>query len=135
MIRTLLNLTFATTLATTLVISGCGRKTETHDPDVVPDTSVPKDAAQPTPPDTEEITSSEGQLICTPEWFKWVNEQVMNDQGEAIAEQFPNGLPQIGSDEWYNAMDRLTGGDGAHGPDGGSDEWCFMLQQRLSKTD
>jgi len=84
---------------------------------------------------TEDSPNSEGQLICTPEWFAWVNTQIMATNSEAIAEQYPTGLPDVGSDEWFLAIDKLTGGDGAHGPDGGSDEWCFMMQQRLQKTD
>lgn len=171
MIRTLLYIAVATILTTSLAMSGCSRKTDTHDPDHVPksetevmeeviitkpENSGSSDAAMPVPsvPDnpaadpsaqetspppattgSAESPNGEGELICTPEWFNWVNEQVMNDQGDAIAEQFPNGLPEVGSADWYNAVDRLTGGDGAHGPDGGSDEWCFMLQQRLSKRD
>lgn len=169
MIRKLLYIAVATTLATSVTIYGCGRKTETHDPDnapktetevmeeviinkpegggdaampdqsapdsSAPDSSTTEDAAPPSTADTGENPNGEGELICTPEWFNWVNEQVMNDQGEAIAERFPNGLPEVGTDEWYNAMDMLTGGDGAHGPDGGSDEWCFMMQQRLGKND
>lgn len=79
--------------------------------------------------------NSEGQLICTPEWFKWVNEKVSSIHSEDITEQYPTGLPEIGSDAWFTAVDMLTGGDGAHGPDGGSDEWCFMMQQRLNKKD
>lgn len=167
MINKLLYVTLATTLATTIAMSGCSRKSDTHDPDAAPktetevveemtitepedgtdaDTATPDSTAPgsttpdttTTPPSTggtAESPNSEGQLICTPEWFKWVNEQVMSQQSEAIAEQFPSGLPDVGSDEWFTAIDKLTGGDGAHGPDGGSDEWCFMIQQRLSKND
>ncbi|TLM73950.1 hypothetical protein ACONUD_02680 [Microbulbifer harenosus] len=157
MIHKLLYVTLATTLATAIAMSGCSRKSETHDPDTAPgtetevveemtvtepeqgtdaDTATPDTTtAPPATGDTAESPNSEGQLICTPEWFKWVNEQVMSQQSEAIAEQFPSGLPDVGSDEWFLAIDKLTGGDGAHGPDGGSDEWCFMIQQRLSTTD
>ena len=79
--------------------------------------------------------SPEDELICTETWFKWVNDQVLSMHSEVIAEQYPSGLPDVGSDEWFVAVDKLTGGDGAHGPDGGSDEWCTMVQQRLGTTD
>ncbi|WP_428818582.1 hypothetical protein [Microbulbifer sp. MCCC 1A16149] len=82
-----------------------------------------------------ESPNSEGQLICNAEWFEWVNGQLVEKYGEAIAEQYPDGMPSVGSQEWFMAADKLTGGDGAHGPDGGSDEWCFMMQQRLGTGD
>ena len=78
---------------------------------------------------------SDGQMTCNAEWFEWVNTEVMKTQSEAITENYPTGLPEVGSDEWFTAVDKLTGGDGAHGPDGGSDEWCSMIQQRLSSND
>ena len=80
-------------------------------------------------------TSPEEQLVCTETWFKWVNDQVVSMHSDMIAEQYPSGLPDVGSDEWFIAVDKLTGGDGAHGPDGGSEEWCTMVQQRLEKSD
>lgn len=85
--------------------------------------------------DGAESPNSEGQLICNAEWFEWVNGKVTEEYSEAVSEQYPTGLPSVGSDEWFMAVDKLTGGDGAHGPDGGSDEWCFMIQQRLGTTD
>ncbi|MFV8782149.1 hypothetical protein ACNKU7_06975 [Microbulbifer sp. SA54] len=141
-------------LLSTLALAGCGRQTETHDPDVAP-------AAQPTSPGQEDNDAasqsdssagtessaddssvdsqnsgpnSMGQLICTDPWFEWVNQQVLSIHSQDVANQYPSGLPAVGSDEWFAAVDKLTGGDGAHGPDGGSDEWCFMMQQRLSPT-
>ena len=84
---------------------------------------------------TGDSSGSESVTVCTPEWFEWVNTQVMSTQSEAIAEQYPTGLPDVGSTEWFMAVDKLTGGDGAHGPDGGSDEWCAMMQQRLGNND
>lgn len=72
--------------------------------------------------------------VCSDTWFKWVNDQVVAMHSEVITQQYPSGLPEVGSDEWFVAVDKLTGGDGAHGPDGGSDEWCAMVQQRLSKA-
>ncbi|WP_105103739.1 hypothetical protein [Microbulbifer pacificus] len=169
--RTLLFAALATMLASSIALTGCSRKTETHEPgntetetevveeitvdetdDSSPSTPAPKDSTAPgdasssttdnadaasseSSEQNPESPNSEGQLICNAEWFEWVNQQVMSDQAAAIAEQYPTGLPDVGSDEWFIAMDRLTGGDGAHGPDGGSDEWCFMMQQRLSKND
>ncbi|WGL17666.1 hypothetical protein PVT68_05065 [Microbulbifer bruguierae] len=151
MIRPLLFTTLLTGLVTAIAINGCGRKSDTHDPDHTPDaaTLAMEDIAtteaetkrevraqeNSSPSSTGDNPNSEGQLICTPEWFQWVNEQVMSTQSEAIALQYPTGLPDVGSDEWFTAVDKLTGGDGAHGPDGGSDEWCFMMQQRLGNTD
>ena len=152
MIRPIL---FASLMAT-IAITGCSRKSDTHDPDTAPKTEtevveettvVEQDSPASAPADkttadkttadstSAESPNSEGQLICNPEWFEWVNKQVMSLQSEAIAENYPTGLPSVGSKEWFTAMDKLTGGDGAHGPDGGSDEWCFMMQQRLSNND
>ncbi|WP_043317117.1 hypothetical protein [Microbulbifer sp. HZ11] len=161
-------------LMTTIAITGCSRKSDTHDPDttqkpeaevveettvVEEDTSAPDYSAPSSTGDTgsandntsdsgdasgtagdtdsssAESPNSEGQLICNATWFEWVNSEVMKTQSEAITEHYPSGLPLVGSDDWFIAMDKLTGGDGAHGPDGGSDEWCFMMQQRLNKTD
>ncbi|MBN8432083.1 hypothetical protein JF535_14615 [Microbulbifer salipaludis] len=146
-------------LMTALALYGCSRKSETHDPDqaaepaektevieeskdtgtgAADDTSVPGDSASSSADETDtrsDNPNSEGQLICNAEWFAWVNGEVMRTQSEAITEQYPSGLPEVGSAEWFTAMDKLTGGDGAHGPDGGSDEWCFMMQQRLGNQD
>nr|WP_010131525.1 hypothetical protein [Microbulbifer agarilyticus] len=158
MTRKLLLTALATTLAASVALHGCSRKSDTNDPDTAPKTeaevveevTVTEPDATTTPPtadgtgdtstgnastDSPESPNSEGQLICNAKWFEWVNTEVMNTQGLAIAEHYPSGLPEVGSKEWFTAMDKLTGGDGAHGPDGGSDEWCFMMQQRLSNND
>ena len=147
------------TLLATIALTGCSRKSETNDPDkaveptqqteteVVEETTITETDSTDTSSDenntgaasatgdSAESPNSEGQLICTTEWFEWVNQQVMSTQSEAIAEQYPTGLPDVGSAEWFTAVDKLTGGDGAHGPDGGSDEWCSMIQQRLGNND
>ncbi|MBB5210864.1 hypothetical protein [Microbulbifer hydrolyticus] len=150
-------------LLASIAITGCSRKSETHDPDqptdqtpqtetevieevivTEPDSSDPNsddaggsgsDDSAATGNDSAESPNSEGQLICNAKWFEWVNEQLMSKYSEAIAEQYPDGMPSVGSPEWFMAADKLTGGDGAHGPDGGSDEWCFMMQQRLGNND
>lgn len=122
-------------LMSALVLGGCGRKSETHDPDSAAPLDSPAGEPAADERNTAESPNSEGQLICTGTWFQWVNEQVQSIHSEVIAEQYPSGLPDVGTDEWFMAVDKLTGGDGAHGPDPGSDEWCFMMQQRLSKTD
>lgn len=140
------------TLFTTIAVTGCSRKSETNDPELPADstqqteTEVIEESTttemDSTTPDTsttgDESTGSpgsEGQMACNDELFEWVNVQVMSTQSEAIAEQYPDGLPEVGSAEWFTAVDKLTGGDGAHGPDGGSDEWCSMMKQRLSNND
>lgn len=142
-------------LLTSFAITGCSRQSDTNDPDKAPQTETETEVVEeitvdepadssPTPPDSStgdastdssESPNSEGQLICNAEWFEWVNGQLMEKYSEAIAEQYPEGLPSVGSADWFMAADKLTGGDGAHGPDGGSDEWCFMMQQRLGSTD
>ncbi|WP_299599409.1 hypothetical protein [uncultured Microbulbifer sp.] len=156
-------------LLTSIVLTGCSRKSETHDPDhtadpaqqteteVIEETTItetdrPDDTSAPdyadksstgetgsdsaaADSDNAESPNSEGQLICNATWFEWVNGKVTEEYSEAITEQYPTGLPSVGSDDWFIAMDKLTGGDGAHGPDGGSDEWCFMIQQRLGNSD
>ncbi|GAA5525701.1 hypothetical protein Maes01_02273 [Microbulbifer aestuariivivens] len=136
-----------------LALFGCGQKTDTNDPanaEVVEEDIEVTEPSQDggTPGDTtdsatgddttgdsasaEDSQSSEGQT-CTPEWFEWVQAQVVAIPGAdaMIAEWYGDGMPEVGSDDWYVAMDRLTGGDGAHGPDGGSAEWCSMMEQRL----
>jgi len=147
-----------------IAVTGCSRKSETHDPDLPadsnqqmetevieesittePDSDSSDDGATPdegatgadstTGDDSAGSPDSEGQMACDDDWFQWVNAQVMSTQSEAIAEQYPNGLPDVGSSEWFMAVDKLTGGDGAHGPDGGSEEWCSMMQQRLGNND
>lgn len=119
-------------LLSALVLGGCGKKTETHDPDTAPSPVEP--ASPATKPSPGDNPNSEGQLICNVAWFRWVNEQMLSIHSEYVTNLYPNGLPAVGSDEWFTAVDKLTGGDGAHGPDGGSDEWCFMIQQRLSSS-
>ncbi|MFC6635066.1 hypothetical protein [Microbulbifer taiwanensis] len=144
------------TLSLLLAIGGCGRQSDTHDP---PDAQSPQsegvDSTQPDetatevmeepvtpPPDdsgtavpessaTPPQTDTGEAPICTPEWFVWVHEQVLARHDGDMAELYPAGLPEVGSAEWFLAVDKLTGGDGAHGPDGGSAEWCSMVQQRL----
>ena len=140
---------FLPLLALALVLNGCGRQSDTHDPTDVERTppgetateameepiTPPSDDADTTMP--EESTAapqddrSETIEICTPEWFAWVHEQIQARPDGDLAELYPSGLPEVGSDEWFLAVDKLTGGDGAHGPDGGSAEWCSMMQQRL----
>ncbi|WP_226667515.1 hypothetical protein [Microbulbifer aggregans] len=119
-------------LLSAFALGACGKKTETHDPDIAPT------AVEPASPVTEhspgDSPNSEGQLICNATWFEWVNKQILSIHSEDVTNQYPSGLPAVGSDEWFTAVDKLTGGDGAHGPDGGSDEWCFMIQQRLSSA-
>lgn len=70
--------------------------------------------------------------VCTPQWFAWVHQQVLSKQDGKLTELYPSGLPEVGSDDWFVAIDKLTGGDGTQGPEGGSDEWCRMIQQRLA---
>lgn len=113
-----------------LGITGCGRKTETNAPTDVERTAPGEvtDEAMPAP-ETGDTAEAE---ICTDAWFTWVNQKVMAMPDSQMSEMYPNGLPEVASDEWFLAIDRLTGGDGAHGPDGGSDEWCRMVQQRLT---
>ncbi|MCK7597686.1 hypothetical protein M0G74_10440 [Microbulbifer sp. CAU 1566] len=151
MVRPLLIAAVLSTFMSSLLSTGCSRQSDTHDPDhstdKAPQTEVREEvivdettAPPATSPETSENLSgespnSEGQLICNAEWFEWVNGQLMTRYSEAIAEQYPDGMPSVGSQEWFIAADKLTGGDGAHGPDGGSDEWCFMMQQRLGSSD
>ncbi|GAB2505712.1 hypothetical protein [Microbulbifer agarilyticus] len=165
MTRKLLLTALATTLAASVALHGCSRKSDTNDPDTTPTTeaevveevtvtepdpstqtapatgdsaSSAASTSNPSSTDSAENPNSEGQLICNAKWFEWVNGEVMKTQGLAIAEHYPSGLPEVGSKEWFTAMEKLTGGDkldDAHGPDGGSDEWCFMMQQRLSNSD
>lgn len=151
-------------LLSALALGGCGKKTETHDPDLPPATSeLPADDSSATSDSTDDMSTTdmdssstgddsssstdtdtsaadesigrEDVVVCTDTWFEQVNQQVMVLHSEAIAEQFPEGFPEVGSDEWFMAVDKLTGGDGAHGPDGGSDEWCAMIQKRLPPED
>ncbi|WP_323847177.1 hypothetical protein [Microbulbifer magnicolonia] len=139
---------FLPLLALLLVLNGCGRQSDTHDPAEVertpPGEMATEAMEEPVTPPTDdngtaapETTAPRPQTdiseapICTPEWFAWVHEQVTARHDGDLAELYPAGLPEVGSVEWFLAVDKLTGGDGAHGPDGGSVEWCDMIQQRL----
>jgi len=133
-------------LALIFVLSGCGRQSDTHDPADAERTPPGETATEAmeepiTPPEDSTATAEEQAAappteapVCTPEWFTWVHEQVIAMHDGEIAELYPAGLPEVGSEEWFLAVDKLTGGDGAHGPDGGSIEWCNMVQQRLSNS-
>jgi hypothetical protein len=144
-----------------LWLIGCGQKTDTVEPtetetmeedvevtEPAEERTAPGEATDEAMPDSgygqdsssgqEQATDSDmgsGTEVetCSPQWFQWVHEKVVAMPGvdAKIAEMYSDGLPEIGSDEWFRAMDRLTGGDGAHGPDGGSAEWCSMMEQRL----
>lgn len=124
-----------------LSITGCGRKTETDAPADLERTAPGEttDEAMPTTePDSGDSDADGAAMggtseveVCTDAWFTWVNQKVMAMPNSQLSEMYPNGLPEVGSDEWFLAIDKLTGGDGAHGPDGGSDEWCRMVEQRL----
>ncbi|WP_193166042.1 hypothetical protein [Microbulbifer hainanensis] len=161
-----------TAIVLALTLGGCGRHSDTNEPDAAKpaagDTAT-ESMREPVPAPTEENGTgkeSESQMdsgmgsemesgsgmesdemgshmggdtgtdttICTPEWFAWVHQQVIGQQDGKMTELYPNGLPEVGTDEWFIAVDKLTGGDGAHGPDGGSEEWCNMIQQRLGKS-
>lgn len=134
-------------LVLALGITGCGRKTETNAPSDMERTPPGEttDEAMPSPESESKSESEPGDNyaggaamgetseieVCTDGWFTWVNQKVMAMPGSQLSEMYPNGLPEVASDEWFLAIDKLTGGDGAHGPDGGSDEWCSMIEQRL----
>ncbi|MCX2794707.1 hypothetical protein OQJ62_07225 [Microbulbifer thermotolerans] len=131
-------------LVLTIGLAGCGRNSDTHDPGDHQTTPPDEGATEmmeepvtpPAPPESAEPPSddSAAATICTPEWFVWVHEQVITMQNGDMAELYPAGLPEVGTDEWFLAIDKLTGGDGTHGPDGGSEEWCRMIQQRLEQS-
>lgn len=120
-------------LVLALALNGCGRQSDTSDQseaDLSTDEeTVTETMEEPVAPSTGSETDA---LICTSDWFVWVNGQVLAIHGSEVAELYPTGLPEVGSDEWFMAVDKITGGDGAHGPDGGSAEWCTMVEQRLS---
>ena len=132
-------------LTALLALAGCGRNSDTHDP-----TNIEREApgetatrameepiAPPEPteaPPTPGTQSSTDAPVCTDAWFAWVHEQVLAHHDGKLAELYPHDLPEVGSDEWFLFIDKMTGGDGAHGPDGGSAEWCSMIQHRLEQT-
>lgn len=105
-----------------LTLAGCDRRDQGSDTDSAP--TVPQ-AADGSP------------SICTPEWFNWVNRQLSAQTDGRLNELYPQGLPEVGSGEWFEATDVLTAGSGDHGisPRPGSDEWCFMIQQRLNNPE
>lgn len=121
-----------------LILAGCGRQSDTHDPsDAEPppagETATEAMEEPVTPPPAATETEAPA---CTPEWFVWVNEQVLAMHNGDLVELYPDGLPEVGTDEWFLAVDNITGGNdgnGADGPEGGSAEWCNMVQQRLSQ--
>ncbi|WP_237059990.1 hypothetical protein [Microbulbifer sediminum] len=139
-----------------LALVGCGREEEsetidleqevpaesTSDMDSMPESDQSQDMPQDESPSTGDQDATGPQMgdtseveVCTEEWFAWLNQKVITNpdlQAELDA-AYPDGPPEVGSDEWFLAMDKLTGGDGAHGPDGGSDEWCNMMQSRVDK--
>lgn len=92
---------------------------------------------EPTPMgDTEgppEMGDTSEVETCSEQWFVWLHEKVLAMPGkrDQLNEAYPDGIPEPGSDEWFVAMDKATGGDGAHGPDGGSEEWCSMMEKRF----
>lgn len=129
-------------LLAALGLNGCGRQSDTHDPANVereaPGETATEAMEEPIapPPDSGTVAGNEHATdaqICTPEWFAWVNEQIVTLQDGNLAELYPHDLPEVGSEEWFLAVDKLTGGDGAHGPDGGSAEWCSMIELRLNQ--
>lgn len=135
-----------------LILGGCGRQSDTHDPAEergAPGETATEAMEEPLTPSDEPDATMDGQddqtattpegdesevIVCSEEWFTWVNEQVQTMHDGDIADLYPGGLPEVGTDEWFLAVDKLTGGDGAHGPDGGSAEWCAMIQQRLQQS-
>lgn len=150
-----------TALLMPLWLVGCGERTETVEPTEVEtmeedievsepaeERTAPGEATDDAMPDNgygQDQSGSQDQSsasdmgsgteveTCSPQWFQWVHEKVVAMPGvdAKVAEMYSDGLPEVGTDEWFRAMDRLTGGDGAHGPDGGSAEWCSMMEQRL----
>lgn len=124
----------ASLLVLALALSGCDRQGDTSNQ---PEADLPSAGETATESMEEPVAPPEENdtdvVICTPEWFVWVDEQIVALPDGKMAELYPTGLPEVGSDEWFVAVDKITGGDGAHGPDGGSDEWCSMVEQRLSQ--
>lgn len=126
-------------LLLSLGLSGCGRQSDTHDPAETERTPPGETATEAmdtpvAPPDENESDTETEAPICTEEWFQWVNDQVIAMHDGDMAQLYPSGLPDVGTAEWFLAVDKLTGGDGAHGPDGGSAEWCSMMQHRLKQS-
>ncbi|MFS1523907.1 hypothetical protein ACL7TT_07310 [Microbulbifer sp. 2304DJ12-6] len=128
-------------IAVMLALCGCGRQSDTR--------SSPEPVAAPAASETAtdemkhpiapmaEIDRSNGSTsgngsasICTPEWFAWVQAQLVTRQNGDLAKLYPSGLPPVGSSEWFDAVTRLTGGN-LNGTISGSTAWCEAIQKRL----
>ncbi|GAB2895283.1 hypothetical protein ACCI51_04050 [Microbulbifer echini] len=136
-------------LTLALALSGCGRQ---GDPSKTPGAEtapaagqVASDAMkQPTepgpdnptanPPDQTQAPSAGSATLCTPEWFAWVQQQVITQQDGDLKKMYPSGLPPVGSEEWFAAVTKLTGGN-LNDVKPGSPEWCQAIQKRLSQPD
>ncbi|MCH9692733.1 MAG: hypothetical protein K0U59_11850 [Gammaproteobacteria bacterium] len=105
-----------------ITLPGCDRQSQTKGVDTT---------------ETVSQTDSDIPSICTPEWFNWVNQQLPIQSDDTLNTLYPNGLPEVGSGEWFEATDVLTAGNGERGvgPRPGSDAWCFMIQQRLNNPE
>ncbi|MFA0811082.1 hypothetical protein [Microbulbifer epialgicus] len=100
------------------------------EPIAPPAESPPQDSA--TQPPTPPTSDNDGAAICTPQWFAWLQQQIIAKQNGEMAKLYPSGLPPVGSTEWFSAVEILTGGS-LNGLVAGSTEWCDAIQKRLSE--
>ncbi|BBM00101.1 hypothetical protein [Microbulbifer sp. GL-2] len=136
---------FIPLFAIVLILNGCGpqadkRNASEQEASPAADQSASEAMKQPIAPPTEppppEGSTPPGASasVCTPEWFAWVQQQIIGKQNGDMAKLYPSGLPAVGSDEWFAAVTMLTGGN-LSGVIPGSTEWCDAIQKRLTQTE
>ncbi|MCO1334204.1 hypothetical protein MO867_07585 [Microbulbifer sp. OS29] len=85
------------------------------------------------PPANSQDTREKTMPICTPEWFAWVQKQVLTQQNGDLAKLYPSGMPTIASEEWFTAITQLSGAN-TNGLQPGGMEWCDAIQKHLAQA-
>ncbi|WP_444935218.1 hypothetical protein ACJJIW_11535 [Microbulbifer sp. JMSA004] len=125
---------FGPLIALIFVLCSCGGPKDSKSP-ATPPADEPATSAMKepiAPPGNGAEAEKKAAAICTPEWFAWVQQQVLAQQNGDMAKLYPSGMPTTGSEEWFTAITRLSGAN-TNGLKPGGMEWCEAIQKHLTE--
>ncbi|AWF80333.1 hypothetical protein BTJ40_05655 [Microbulbifer sp. A4B17] len=124
---------FGLVIALILTVYGCEGPKDSKPPVAPADEAATDAMKEPiAPPGDMGKADKKATAICTPEWFEWVQQQVIAQQNGDMANLYPSGMPTTGSEEWFTAISQLSGVD-TSGLQPGGMEWCEAIQKHLTE--
>ncbi|WP_444931966.1 hypothetical protein ACJJIF_09445 [Microbulbifer sp. SSSA002] len=123
---------FGPSIVLLLALCGCEGPRDSKAPAPPPaDAAATRAMKEPiAPPDN--LGEVDTAIICTPQWFTQVQQQILAQHSRAMAELYPSGMPATGSGEWFSAISQLSGAN-TEGLQPGGMAWCEAIQKRLSQ--